>query len=76
MEPPMSEENRKPDPRPVDLITLIDMQKSLNAGKDKILAEMRASIIKHNLDSLTEEGFSHEEALVLLESMIQSGAIK
>lgn len=72
----MSEENRKPDPRPVDLITLIDMQKSLNAGKDKILAEMRASIIKHNLDSLTEEGFSHEEALVLLESMIQSGAIK
>ena len=72
----MSEEDRKPDPRPVDLITLIDMQKSLNAGKDKILAEMRASIIKHNLDSLTEEGFSHEEALVLLASMIQSGAIK
>ena len=72
----MSEENRKPDPLPVDLITLIDMQKSLNAGKDKILAEMRASIIKHNLDSLTEEGFSHKEALVLLESMIQSGAIK
>ena len=72
----MSEENRKPDPLPIDLITLIDMQKSLDAGKDKILAEMRASIIRHNLDSLTEKGFSHKEALVLLASMIQSGAIK